>query len=48
MRLLGALRVLEPEKDWDEQGNQTEISYDEDKYEGTFVDAVEHMEVVEV
>jgi len=40
--------VLEPEKGWDEQDNQTKISYGEDEYEGTFVDAVEYMEAVEV
>lgn len=40
--------VLEPEKGWDEQDSQTQISHDEDEYEGTFVDAVEHMETVEV
>ncbi|OCK96745.1 ankyrin [Cenococcum geophilum 1.58] len=40
--------ALEPEKGWDEQDNQTEISYDKGEYEGTFVDAVEHMEAVEV
>ena len=48
VRLLRILGVLEPEKGWDEQGNQTEISYGEDEYEGTFVNAVEHMEAVEV
>jgi len=40
--------ALEPEKGWDEQDNQTEISYDKGEYEGAFVDAVEHMEAVEV
>lgn len=40
--------VLEPEKGWDEQDNQTEVSYDEGEYGGTFVNAVELMGAVEV